>query len=141
MATSGIPRSIGAQLKIMIVDDHPEMRRLLRRMLSDLSRDITECANGVEALAAFAEYRPDWTIMDVTMQGMDGLEATRRIKRKFPDARVLILTQHDSPKIRQAAMEAGALAFVSKDNLSEIATHLNPPSGAHPSTPTLPNHE
>jgi len=128
-------------MKIMIVDDHPEMRRLLRGMLGELARDITECANGVEAVTAFAKYRPDWTIMDITMEGMDGLEATRRIKHQSPNARVLVLTQHDSPKIRQAALEAGAAAFVSKDNLSEIAIHLNPPGNVNPSTSTLPTHE
>ncbi|PYI85292.1 MAG: hypothetical protein DME26_11370 [Verrucomicrobia bacterium] len=76
--------------------------------------------------------------MDITMKGMDGLQATRQIKLQSPDARVLVLTQHDSPKIRRAALEAGASAFVSKDNLSEIVAHLNPAAGANPSTPTLP---
>ena len=119
----------------MIVDDHPEMRRLLRLVLSDLACDVRECATGAEAVAAFAEHRPDWTIMDILMEDMDGLEATRRIKLQSPHARVLILTQHDSLKIRRAALEAGASAFVSKDNLSEIATHLKLSGGVDQSTP------
>jgi len=130
--------SIVTHLRIMIVDDHPEVRRLLRKMLSDLGCDFTECASGTEAVAAFATYRPDWTIMDLAMEGMDGLEATRHIKLESPDARVLILTQHDSPKIRRAALEAGASAFVSKDNFSEIAAYLDPSGSNNPSTPTLP---
>lgn len=124
----------------MIVDDHPEMRRLLRGLLSDPSRDLAECADGVEAVALFARFRPDWTIMDIAMERMDGLEATRRIKLQSPQARVIIVTQHDSAKIRRAALEAGASAFVSKDNLSEIAVHLNT-GGVDPSTPTIPTHE
>ena len=86
-------------MKIMIVDDHPEMRRLLRSALSHLA-DIRECGDGGEAIAAFAQERPDWTVMDVGMKGIDGLEATRRIKASFPDARILVLTQHDSPGVR-----------------------------------------
>ena len=129
---------MAGKIKIMIVDDHAEMRRLLRTMLSDPARDFTECASGAEAVAAFAKYRPDWTIMDIAMEGLDGLQATRQIKLQSPDARVLVLTQHDSPKIRRAALETGASAFVSKDNLSEIVAHLNPVAGANPSTPTLP---
>lgn len=125
----------------MIVDDHPEMRRLLRKLLSDPSRDLAECADGVEAVTLFANFRPDWTIMDIAMEGMDGLEATRRIKLQSPEARVIIVTQHDSAKIRRAALEAGASAFVSKDNLSEIAARLNSPGGIDPSNPTDPNHE
>ena len=104
----------------MIVDDHAEMRRLLRAMLCDLASEFTECADGVEALAAFARHRPDWTIMDITMKGMSGLEATRRIQKQFAAARIVVLTQHDTSQMRAAALEAGACAFVSKDNLAQL---------------------
>ena len=111
-------------MKIMIVDDHQEMRRLLRSALSHLA-DISECSDGSEAIAAFAQERPDWTVMDVTMKGIDGLEATRRIKASFPDARILVLTQHDSPGVRQAARDAGASSFLSKDQLTKIEQVLS----------------
>jgi CheY-like chemotaxis protein len=113
-------------MKIMIVDDHQEIRRLLRSALTHLA-DIRECGDGSEAIAAFAQERPDWTVMDVAMKGIDGLEATRRIKASFPDARILVLTQHDSPGVRQAARDAGATAFLSKDQLTEIAQVLSTP--------------
>ena len=112
--------------------------QLFRSMLTDFVNEFTECSDGDQAVAAYTKHRPDWTIIDITMKGMDGLQATRQIKLQSPDARVLVLTQHDSPKIRRAALEAGASAFVSKDNLSEIVAHLNPAAGANPSTPTLP---
>ena len=108
----------------MIVDDHTEMRRLLRSMLSDLASELTECADGAEAVAAFAQRRPDWTIMDITMKGMNGLEATRRIQKQFAGARIIVLTQHDTPQMRAAALEAGACAFVSKDNLGQLGVVL-----------------
>jgi CheY-like chemotaxis protein len=74
----------------MIVDDHAEMRRLLRSMLEDLASEFTECADGAQAVAAFARQRPDWTIMDIAMKGMDGLEATRRILQQFGGSRIMM---------------------------------------------------
>ena len=112
------------QMKIMIVDDHAEMRRLLRSTLSHPACEFVECADGAEAVAAFATQRPDWTIMDVAMKDLDGIEATRRIKARFADARIVILTQHDSPPMRQAAATAGAFGFVAKDNLAELGALL-----------------
>jgi CheY-like chemotaxis protein len=108
----------------MIVDDHAEMRRLLRNMLSDLTSEFTECADAAQAVAAFAQQRPDWTIMDITMKGMNGLEATRLIQKQFGNVRIIVLTQHDTPQMRTAALAAGAWAFVSKDNLAEVGTIL-----------------
>src|SRR5262249_10293758 len=118
----GIPRTISAKLKIMIVDDHAEMRRLLRTMLGELASEFTECADGAQAVAAFASKRPDWTIMDIAMEGMNGLEATRCIQKQFGDSKIVVLTQHDTPQMRAAALEAGACAFVSKDNLDQLGT-------------------
>ena len=57
----------------MIVDDNVEMRALVRSLLSDGAYEFVECASGEEAVARFAVERPDWTIMDVVMPGMDGL--------------------------------------------------------------------
>jgi CheY-like chemotaxis protein len=108
----------------MIVDDHAEIRRLLRSMLRDLTSELTECSDGAEAVTAFARERPDWTIMDITMKGMDGLEATRRILKQFAGSRIMILTQHDTPQMRAAALEAGACAFISKDNLRQLHSIL-----------------
>src|SRR5687767_12812420 len=116
-------------MKIMIVDDHAEMRRMLRSTLHHLASEFVECADGIDAVAEFPRQRPDWTIMDVTMKGMDGLEATRRIRRQSPAARILVLTQHDSPVIRREALEAGACAFLSKDRLSEVETVLTGSGG------------
>jgi len=115
-------------MKIMIVDDHAEMRRLLRSMFNDLTCEVTECADGAQAVAAFAQHHPDWTIMDIAMKGVNGLEATRRIQKEFAGARIVMLTQHDTPQMRAAALEAGACAFVSKENLAQLSTIIiNPP--------------
>jgi|SRR5688572_21487903 CheY-like chemotaxis protein len=112
-------------MKIMIVDDHREMRRLLMSTLENLASEFVECSDGAEAVAAWAQHRPDWTVMDVAMKPMDGLEATRLIKARFAEARIVILTQHDSAPMRQAALNAGARGFLAKENLVQIATIIS----------------
>jgi CheY-like chemotaxis protein len=104
----------------MIVDDNAEMRTLIRSLLSVVAQEFVECAGGEEAVARFAKERPEWTIMDVVMPGMDGLTATRRIKAQFPEARILIITQHHNPKIRDSAREAGATGFLDKEDLTRL---------------------
>ena len=119
----------------MIVDDHAEMRRLLRSVLAPLATEFTECNDGAEAELSFARERPDWTIMDVVMKGVDGIEATRRIKAQFADARIIILTQHDSPPVRQAAASAGAFGCLSKDSLAELGALLRQEGSDRPRSP------
>jgi CheY-like chemotaxis protein len=111
-------------MKIMIVDDNAQIRRLLMSTLSHRTNEFVECSNGSEALTAFAHHQPDWTIMDVAMRPMGGLEATRRIKARYDHSRILILTQYDTPQMRAAALNAGATAFLSKDNLLDVAAIL-----------------
>jgi CheY-like chemotaxis protein len=104
----------------MIVDDHAEMRTLIRSLLSGVAQEFVECAGGAEAVAAFPTEHPDWTLMDVVMPGMDGLAATRRIKAGFPEARILVITQHQSLRLRELASSAGATAFLGKDELTRL---------------------
>jgi len=108
----------------MIVDDSVEMRALVRSLLSGVASEFVECASGDEGVARYATERPDWTIMDVVMQGMDGLTATRRIKAQFPEARILVMTQHHNLKLRDSAREAGAASFLEKDQLVSLESIL-----------------
>lgn len=108
----------------MIVDDHPEMRTLIRSLLQGVAQDFVEYANGAEALARFAAERPDWITMDIVMPGMDGLTATRRIKAEFPDAHILIITQHDNRNLRASARDAGATGFLGKEELTLLESMI-----------------
>ena len=104
----------------MIVDDNAEMRALIRSLLKDAAQEFVECTGGEEGVATFPVQRPDWTVMDVVMPGMDGYTATRAIKAQFPEARILIITQHDNRKLRDLAREAGATGFLGKEELTRL---------------------
>ena len=107
-------------MRLLIVDDHAAMRRVIERVVHDLFDFVAECDDGAEALAAYKQHRPDWVLMDIEMNRMDGLTATRNIVQEFPDAKVVIVTKHDSKYIREAAREAGACGYVLKENLMTI---------------------
>lgn len=115
---------------LLIVDDNAKMRLLIRSIVENVSADVVECDDGSEALPAYIAHRPEWVLMDVEMTGMDGIQATRAITERFPDARIIIVTQYTDAGTRSAAAAAGATGFVSKDNLIELRALLTQhPSG------------
>jgi two-component system response regulator DegU len=105
---------------ILIVDDNPRMRRALREILSDLADRFHECSDGIEALAAYSKFQPDWALMDLKMKNLDGLTATAQIIAAFPQAKIVIVTNYDDERLREAARRAGACAYVTREDLMPI---------------------
>ena len=101
----------------MIVDDSAEVRRMITSFIGDLVSEFVECDDGCEALATYAEHRPDLVLMDYQMTGMNGFHATRAIKKDFPDAYIVIVSQWDSAALREAAKDSGADAYINKKSL------------------------
>jgi two-component system response regulator DegU len=102
----------------MIVDDHSGVREMLRTLfLSTPGTELSECSDGKEALKAYPGFQPDWVVMDSDMHELDGLSATRQLVNRFPDARVLMVSEDDIEQLRRAARTAGACGFVTKDHL------------------------
>jgi len=104
-------------MRVMIVDDSAEVRRMITSFIGDLVSEFVECSDGCEALAAYAEHRPDLVLMDYQMTRMNGFHATRAIKKDFPDACIVIVSQWDSSALREAAKDSGADAYVNKKSL------------------------
>ena len=110
-------------MRVLIADDQDFIRRGVRAVLSD-QEDIQVCAeaiDGRDALVKALELRPDIIIMDIVMPRMDGIQATRLLRRALPEAKILSLSQYDIPEVVSEVELAGASAFVSKfliwDNL------------------------
>jgi DNA-binding NarL/FixJ family response regulator len=103
-------------VRVLIADDRPTTRQGLRALLALLPQIevIGEAANGRESVALVAECRPDVVLMDMQMPVMDGVEATRRIKERWPMVRVVALTIH--AKYRAPAFAAGADVFLLKES-------------------------
>jgi CheY-like chemotaxis protein len=117
-------------MKLLIIEDNPQMRQMIREVVADLAEEVTECADGQEAVAAYQAQQlsgEDRVLMDLQMPGVGGLEATRRIRAAFPDAQVIIVTQYDDQHWRTAAKEAGACGYLLKGNLLELREMLRKP--------------
>ena len=101
---------------MLLVDDHQVVREGLRRMLEP-DKDIKvvgEAVNGEDAINQAALLSPDVILMDIKMPDMDGIAATRQLKQKMPDVKVIILTLYGSEYVIQA-IEAGASGYILKD--------------------------
>jgi DNA-binding NarL/FixJ family response regulator len=109
--------------RVLIVDDSRQMRELIKMTLNGVAEVVGECADGADALDCYETSRPDWVLMDWEMK-TDGLTATRGIIKAHPEARILIVTNHDDEEIREAAIEAGARGFVLKDDLLALGAFL-----------------
>ncbi len=115
------------KIKVLVVDDHAIMRDGIRALLSlhDDIKIVGEASEGSEAIEKVQELSPDVIVVDIAMPGMDGLEATRRIMRQNPKAKVLILTQHDNKEYVLAAIKAGSAGYVPKKALgSELISAI-----------------
>ena len=103
-------------LRVLLADDHRLMRELVARLLKTQPdiEVVGDAADGCQALQRAGELRPDVVLMDVSMPGMDGIEATRRIRAELPAVRVVGFSTYDEPEVRQLMMEAGAEAYLVK---------------------------
>ncbi len=107
-------------MKLLIVEDNAEMRRLIVKIVRQSSDAIFECEDGADALPAYRVHHPDWVLMDVQMRVLDGISATRQIINDFPDAKIAIVTDYGSADLQQAARDAGAREFIVKENLIDV---------------------
>ena len=105
--------------RILIADDHELIRQGLRKVLEERPGWTVcgEAITGREAVAKARELRPHVVVLDIGMPELNGLEATRQIRRALPNTEVLILTLHDSERLAREAMAAGARGFLLKTDL------------------------
>lgn len=109
------------KLRILVADDHGLVRRGARSVLNSRRgwRVVAEAANGREAVEKAIEVKPDVAVVDIGMPDLDGIEVTRRIREAVPDTKVVVMTMHDSDLMVRRALNAGALGYLLKSDLSE----------------------
>jgi DNA-binding NarL/FixJ family response regulator len=107
---------LSSMTRILIADDHEVVRSGLRLTLQAHEgwEVVAEASDGKEAVAKAVETKPDVAIIDFSLLGMNGIDATRQIRARVPTAEVLIFTMHDSDVLKRQALEAGACAYLLK---------------------------
>jgi CheY-like chemotaxis protein len=108
----------------LLVDDHPDMRKLLRELLQGVCDELRDCASGEEAIQICGGFRPDLVTMDLQLKDMDGMAAMRVIRSLYPACHLVVVTHYDGHTLRQRALAAGANHFVSKDALLDLVPYV-----------------
>jgi len=107
-------------IRVMLVDDHALVRMGFRMLLADADVEVVaEADNGEQVCADYARVRPDVVVMDLSMPGMGGLEAVRRLLALDPKARVLALSAHEDTAHPRRVLRAGALGYLAKRSAPE----------------------
>jgi two-component system KDP operon response regulator KdpE len=121
--------------KILVVDDDPQIRRVMRATLSGHHYEVVEARNGEEALERFRQEMPDLVLLDMNMPGMDGLE-TCRLLRAGSEAPILILSVRNTERDKVAALDAGADDYVTKPfGLEELLARIRAAMRRAPASP------
>jgi DNA-binding NarL/FixJ family response regulator len=105
-------------VRILVADDHNVVRTGLRALIESHSewQVCAEAANGREAVEKASQFKPDVAVLDIGMPLLNGVEATRQIRKLSPQTEILILTMHDSELLIQEVLEAGAHGYILKDD-------------------------
>jgi DNA-binding NarL/FixJ family response regulator len=114
--------NVPGMIRILAVDDHPLLRKGIAAVVNaepDLKL-VAEASNGEEAIEKFRIHRPDVTLMDLQMPGLNGIEAMNRILSEFPDARIIVLTTYSGDAQVLRALRAGARAYLLKGHDREL---------------------
>jgi DNA-binding NarL/FixJ family response regulator len=114
--------TLAPQVRVLLSDDHPIVRRGVRNILESTPDYVIcgEAGNGNQTVQLALRLRPDVIITDISMAPMNGLEVTQRLHNSLPEAKVLILTMHDSVEMLRAAVSAGASGYLLKSDAEEL---------------------
>jgi len=112
-------------MKILIVDDSARMRNMVKSMLrlkqtTQCPLEFFECDDGTDAITECEKVHPDWVLMDIAMKNMNGLNASAIIKKRFPEMKIIIVTNYDDVQFRERAKRCGITHYILKENLNQI---------------------
>jgi two-component system chemotaxis response regulator CheY len=105
----------------LVVDDSSFMRDRIKKILSDAGYTIiAEAKDGLEAIELYEKHKPDFVTMDITMRGMNGIDASREIMAKHGDAKIIIVSVTENDDYRQQSKEIGVLSYLQKNKLDSL---------------------
>jgi two-component system, NarL family, response regulator DegU len=107
-------------MKLLIVEDNFKVRQLMKSIFKLEFNDIKECQDGSDVLDEYTNFKPDWVFMDIEMKKLDGITASKELLSSFPDAKIIIVTNHDNKEYKKDAKSAGVREYILKENLSDI---------------------
>ena len=109
-----LPSVIVQQVRVLIADDHADVLDDIRDLLEPDFDVVGAVGDGKQLLDAAEALRPDVIVTDISMPGLTGIEAARRIIEKYPDSKIILLTMHNDPALIEQGFAAGALGYVLK---------------------------
>jgi two-component system, NarL family, invasion response regulator UvrY len=112
---------MSARIRVMLADDHAVVRAGYRFLLENVQdiEVVAEAASGEDALVKFEQVKPDILVIDLTMPGIGGMEAIRRLRVAHPEARILVFSMHENSALVEHALQAGVSGYISKNSSPE----------------------
>lgn len=109
-------------MKILIAEDNTRVRQLIGRFINVAAAgaEVLECSSGEQAIAINRKEHPDLIVMDIMMGSIDGISATRRITREFPQVKIVIVSQLPEEEYKAESLQAGAAGYLNKAQLHEL---------------------
>jgi len=107
-------------MKYLIVDDNEQFRAYLREILLRPGDECRELADGAGVNEVYREFQPDWVLLDIRMPQINGFEAGARLKKSYPEACFVIISNYSDDRFSRKAGLIGAAAFIAKDNLEPL---------------------
>ena len=112
------------RLRILLADDRPQILSLLQLVLEPDYTIVGTVEDGQSLIAAAQALRPDLVLTDIDMPMLNGIEATRELRRLLPDCRVVVFSSHDEPDIMASAFAAGAVGYLIKSSSQSLLTSI-----------------
>ena len=130
---SAFMNTVAKIARVLLADDHAEIMTQTRNVLDGEFDIVGSVANGVDLIKAAAQLDPDVIVLDITMPGLNGIEAARRLKHSGCRAKLVFLTVHEDPDYVRAALQSGGAAYVIKARLaSDLITAIHEALSEHP---------